>query len=132
MLGRPNESARLGEVGLEVIGRYRMDNTVLVSNYIEALVAIGEWERADSVSAAALRALAANYPYMLLMNRAEIEIGRGRFDQARAHLDAARRTLREDTRARDLRRVPRRVGAVGVPVGGRRQGRRRRTCDCAH
>ena len=28
----------------------------------------------------ALRAITANYPYMLLMNRADIEIGRGRFD----------------------------------------------------
>lgn len=38
----------------------------------------------------------ANYPYMLLINRADIETGRGRFDEARAHLDAARVTLRED------------------------------------
>jgi DNA-binding CsgD family transcriptional regulator len=33
---------------------------------------------------------------MLLMNRADIEIGLGRFDNARAHLDAARLTLRDD------------------------------------
>ena len=96
MLGRPRESARLGAVGLDVIGRYGIDSTVLMSNYIEAQVAIGEWDSADTVSAAALRAITANYPYMLLMNRADIEIGRGRFDHARAHLDAARLTLRED------------------------------------
>ncbi len=96
MLGRPRESARLGEAGLEVIDRYRIDSTVLVCNYIEALVAIGEWDMADRVSAAALRAITANYPYMLLMNRADVEIGRGRFDEARAHLDDARVTLRED------------------------------------
>ena len=29
--------------------------------------------------------MTANFPYMLLMNRADIEIGRGRFDDARAH-----------------------------------------------
>jgi DNA-binding CsgD family transcriptional regulator len=96
MLGRPRESARLAEAGLDALGRYRIDSTVLVSNYIESLVAIGEWDTAESVSQAALRAITANYPYMLLMNRADIEIGRGRFDQARAHLDAARVTLRED------------------------------------
>jgi DNA-binding CsgD family transcriptional regulator/tetratricopeptide (TPR) repeat protein len=96
MLGRPRESARIGAVGLEVISRYGIDSTVLVSNYIEALVAIGDWDSADRVSTAALRAITANYPYMLLMNRADIEIGLGRFDNARAHLDAARLTLRDD------------------------------------
>jgi DNA-binding CsgD family transcriptional regulator/tetratricopeptide (TPR) repeat protein len=96
MLGRPRESARLGEAGLEAIGGYEIDSTVLTSNYIEALVAIGEWERADRASVEALRAITANFPYMLLMNRADIEIGRGDFDAARAHLEAALTTLRED------------------------------------
>jgi hypothetical protein len=96
MLGRPRESARMGAVGLGVVGRYWIDSTVLKSNYTEALVAVGGWESADRVSTAALRAITANYPYMLLMNRADIEIGLGRFDNARAHLDAARLTLRED------------------------------------
>ena len=96
MLGRPREAARLAEAGLEVIGRYGIDSSVLVANYIEALVAIGEWDKAETVSATALRASSANYPYMLLILRADIEIGRGRFDQARAHLDGARVTLRED------------------------------------
>jgi DNA-binding CsgD family transcriptional regulator/tetratricopeptide (TPR) repeat protein len=96
MLARPRESTRVAEAGLEVIRRYGIDATVLVSNYIEALVMIGEWDMADRVSAAALRGITANYPYMLLMNRADIEIGRGRFDDARAHLDAAGATLRDD------------------------------------
>jgi DNA-binding CsgD family transcriptional regulator len=96
MLGRPAESARLGEAGLAAIDRFGVDRTVLVSNYLEALFSIGEWDDAERVSAAALRAIAGNYPYMLLINRAEIEIGRGEFEPARAHLDAAGLTLRED------------------------------------
>ena len=65
---------------------------VLVANWIEALLAIGEWDEADRASAAALRAITANYPHMPLILRADLEIGRGDFDAARAHLDAARAT----------------------------------------
>ena len=96
MLGRPEESARLGEKGLQALRRYGIDSTVLVANCIEALLAIGEWDKADRASAAALRALTANFPYMLLMLRADIEIGRGNFETARAHLETALATLRED------------------------------------
>ena len=96
MLGRPAESARLGGERTQGVRRYGLDSTVLVSNYIEALVMTGDWDEADRASAAALRAMTANFPYILLMNRADIEIGRGHFDDARAHLDAARDTLRED------------------------------------
>jgi len=96
MLARPEESARVGERGLEVVRRYGIDSTLLVANSIEALVAIGEWDEADSASAAALRAITANFPYMLLMLRADIELGRGDFEAARAHLEAALATLRED------------------------------------
>src|SRR6266511_3154903 len=96
MLGRPREAARLGATGLEVIRGYGVENAVLEANYIEALLAIGEWDTADEASAAALRAVTANYPYMLLGQRADLEIGRGQFEEARAHLDAARETLRPD------------------------------------
>ena len=96
MLGRPRKAARLAERALPVFRRYGLDDTVLVANWIEALVAIGEWDEADTASAAAIRALAANYPYMLLMIRADVETGRGQFDGARAHLAAAAATLRED------------------------------------
>ena len=96
MLGRPAESARVGETGLEVMRRYGVDSTVLVANSIEALLAIGEWDQADRASAAALRAITANFPYMLLMLRADLELGRGDFEAARAHLEAALATLRED------------------------------------
>ena len=96
MLGRPSESARVAERGLDVVRRLGIDSTVLVANSIEALLAIGEWDKADSASAAAVHAISANFPYMLLMLRADIEIGRGDFEAARSHLDAALDTLRED------------------------------------
>ena len=96
MLGRPAESARVGATGLEVVRRYGIDSTVLVANSIEALLAIGEWDQADRASAAALRAITANFPYMLLMLRADLELGRGDFEAARAHLEGALATLRED------------------------------------
>src|SRR4029453_9404861 len=71
-------------------------NTVFVANHVEALLAIGDWDEADRLSAAALRAGTASYPYMLLMLRADLELGRGDFEAARAHLEAALVTLRED------------------------------------
>jgi DNA-binding CsgD family transcriptional regulator/tetratricopeptide (TPR) repeat protein len=96
MLGRPRESARLAAAGLEIMRSYGIDSTVLVANHIEALLATGDWDEADTVSAAAFRAITASYPYMLLIIRADVEIGRGDFDAARAHLDAAPATLRKD------------------------------------
>ena len=48
MLGRPRESARLAQTALDVMRRYGIDSTGLVSNRIEALVAIGEWDEADT------------------------------------------------------------------------------------
>jgi DNA-binding CsgD family transcriptional regulator len=96
MLGRPGKSARLAETGLDVLRRYGVDNTTLVANGVEALVASGEWDKAERLSAAALRAITANYPHQPLITRAELEVGRGDFDQARAHLDAAVPTVRLD------------------------------------
>ena len=96
MLGRPRESAQVGEQGLEVVQPYGMDSTLLLANTIEPLLAIGEWDEADVLSAKALRSITANFPYMLLMLRADLELGRGDLDAARSHLDAALVTLRED------------------------------------
>ena len=96
MLGRPGQSARIGERGLEIVRRYGIDGTLLLANIIEALLAIGDWDGADSATAAALRAGTGNFPYMLFMLRADLDAGRGNFDAARAHLDAALVTLRED------------------------------------
>jgi DNA-binding CsgD family transcriptional regulator/tetratricopeptide (TPR) repeat protein len=99
MLGRPSESARLAGTALDVLRPYGRDHPTLVANQVEALVASGEWDEADRLSAAALRAITANLPHQPLITRAELEVGRGHFDEAQAHIDAARATLRLD---RDL------------------------------
>jgi DNA-binding CsgD family transcriptional regulator len=96
MLGRPAESARLGEEGLEAVRPYGVEHTVLTANWIEALLAIGEWDKADQASAKALRAITANYPHMALGQRADLELGRGHFDAARAHLEATRSTVHHE------------------------------------
>jgi DNA-binding CsgD family transcriptional regulator/tetratricopeptide (TPR) repeat protein len=94
MLGRPRESARIADSALRAIRPYGIDTTVLVANHVAALLAIGGWGEADKVSAAALRATTANHPHIPLILRADLEIGRGDFDGSRAHLEAARPTLR--------------------------------------
>jgi DNA-binding CsgD family transcriptional regulator len=76
--------------------RYGISNTLLVSNQIEALLAIGDWDEADRLSAAALRGITSSFPYTLLIFRADLKTGRGEFDAARAHLEAATATLPED------------------------------------
>jgi DNA-binding CsgD family transcriptional regulator len=86
----------VGRAGLEVVRRYGIDSVFLVCNQVESLLAIGEWDEADTLSAAALRAMASSYPYSLLIVRALVETQRGALDSARAHLEAATETLRED------------------------------------
>jgi DNA-binding CsgD family transcriptional regulator len=93
MLGRLRESVRLGQSGLEAMRRYGIEPRMLVSNQIETLVALGDWEAAERLSAAALRHNVSSFRYLLLMQSAELEIGRGDFEAARAHLDAAGATL---------------------------------------
>jgi DNA-binding CsgD family transcriptional regulator/tetratricopeptide (TPR) repeat protein len=94
-LGRPRESARLGREGLEAIRRYGIKSTLLVSNQVEALLATGDWDEAERLSAAALRGIASSLRSSLLTVRAEVEIGRGEFDAARVHLEAASADLFE-------------------------------------
>jgi DNA-binding CsgD family transcriptional regulator len=96
MLGRPRESVRLAQSGLEVMRRYGIESALLVSNQIEALLAIGDWDDAERLSAAAQRRITSSVPYWLLIIRADVEIGRGDFDAARAYLEAASATLPED------------------------------------
>jgi DNA-binding CsgD family transcriptional regulator/tetratricopeptide (TPR) repeat protein len=96
MLGRPRESAQLGQMGLQAMRRYGLYSPVLLSNVIEALHASGEWDEADRLSARALRGITSSYPYGLFGTRALVEIGRGGFDAARAHFEAAESTLRPD------------------------------------
>ncbi len=96
MLGRFRESARLGEMGLEAMRRYGISSSLLVSNQIETLLALGDWDEAERLSVAALRGNTSSHPYLLLLFRADLEIGRGEFDAARTHLDAASATMREE------------------------------------
>jgi pimeloyl-ACP methyl ester carboxylesterase/tetratricopeptide (TPR) repeat protein len=98
MLGRPRESARLAAEAVDVIRPYGLEYGVLLVNQVQALVACGEWVQADRVSEAALRANTANWPHNALIARAEVEIGRGDFESARAHLDAALASVRGDVR----------------------------------
>jgi DNA-binding NarL/FixJ family response regulator/tetratricopeptide (TPR) repeat protein len=96
MLGRPREAAELGQAGLEAMRRYGIDSPLIVSNRVEALLASGEWDEADRLSAAALRGMGSSFPYALLIVRALVETERGELDAAGAHLGAANATLRED------------------------------------
>jgi DNA-binding CsgD family transcriptional regulator len=96
VLGRPRESARLGWEGLAAMRRYGIRSSLIVSNLIEALVASGEWDEADRLSATALRAITASFPYALFIVRALVELERGEFDAAHAHFEAAELTLRPD------------------------------------
>ena len=125
-LGRPRESARLGREGLEAIRRYGITSTLLICNQVEALLAVGAWDEADRLSAAALRGITSSFRSSLLTVRAEVEIGRGDFDAARTHLEAARRRPVRIPRARPLRLLPRRPRAVGASLDGRGGGHRRR------
>ena len=96
MLGRPRESARLGQAGLEAMRRYGVYSPLLISNQIESLLTIGDLDEAERLSAAALASVSSSFPYALLIVRALVEIERGQFDAARTHLEAATTTLRED------------------------------------
>jgi DNA-binding CsgD family transcriptional regulator/tetratricopeptide (TPR) repeat protein len=96
MLGRSRESARLAQSGLQAMRRYGIESALLVSNRIEALLATGDWDEAERLSATALRRLTSSFPHWLLILRADVELGRGDFDAARAHLEAASATLRDD------------------------------------
>ena len=128
MLGRPRESARLAAEGVDGHPALRRSSTARSSPTMSK-----PWSRpasgtdADRVSAAALRANTANWPHLALIKRAELEAGRGDFDAARAHLETALATVREDKRASlCLRPRRRRARPLGRPLDGRRRGRARR------
>jgi DNA-binding CsgD family transcriptional regulator len=95
-LGRPRESTQLGRAGLELLERLGIHSTLLMSNQVEALLAIGEWDEADRLSDAAVRAGIADHLDWLLVVRAAVEAGRGEFAAARAHIEAAGGAPRED------------------------------------
>jgi DNA-binding CsgD family transcriptional regulator/tetratricopeptide (TPR) repeat protein len=93
MLGRYDESARVGRAGLDATRRYGIDRALLAANQVETLLATGDWDDADRLSAAALRDDPASWSFVV---RAGLETGRGDFAAARAHLAAAGGTRHED------------------------------------
>jgi DNA-binding CsgD family transcriptional regulator/tetratricopeptide (TPR) repeat protein len=99
MLGRPRESIRVAAAALSVVRAYGVAHGTIVYNQVEALIATGDWDEADRLGAAALRPSSANWPHFRRLNRAALSIGRGDFDDAREHLDAAYATVRGDQRA---------------------------------
>jgi DNA-binding CsgD family transcriptional regulator len=103
MLGRPRESVQVAATGIALArrhGREHGGDAVLAVNLIEALVNLGEWQEADRVSSAAIRAGGSQWPDQRLVARAALDIGRGDFDRARADLQAALATVAEDRRGR--------------------------------
>jgi len=96
MLGRPRESARLGQAGLAAMRGYGIDSPLIVVNTVEALHAIGEWDEAERLTAAALRGITSNYTGWLFLARSLVETERGEFGAARNHFEAAEATLRDD------------------------------------
>ena len=125
MLGRPRGIGAAGaRTAIDAMRPYGIDTTVLVANQIEALLEIGEWDRADRAERGRpprdhrqLRTHAADHPR-------DLETGRGDFAHARAHLDAARAPLRLD---RDLAML-RRLRAPSSPSGSGAGSTRRRPC----
>ncbi len=128
MLGRPRESARLAAEAVEVVRRYGIELAPLLSNQVEALLATGNWDDADSVSAAALRANTANWPHITLGSRAHFEIGRGDFDSgAGASGSRARKRARGRAQQAGNRTDRSRARSVGAPLERRCRGGARRS-----
>jgi tetratricopeptide (TPR) repeat protein len=101
MLGRPRESVQVAAAGIALgrrHGREHGGSMPLAVNYAEALFDLGEWDEADRVGTAAIRAGGAAWPSQRLVQQAALDIGRGDFDRARADLDAALATVHDDKR----------------------------------
>jgi DNA-binding CsgD family transcriptional regulator len=101
MLGRPRESVQVAATGIALARRYGREhgrNMPLAVNLMEALFDLGEWEEADRVGAAAIRAGGAPWPHQRLVARAVLDIGRGDYDRARVGLQAALATVHDDKR----------------------------------
>ena len=124
MLGRPGESARLGQEGLEAMRRYgitaRCSPRTRSRRCSRSATGTRPTGSAPPRSAASPRA-----SFWLLTVRAGVEIGRGELDAARAHLEAAGADLFEDRVLGLLRLLPRRPRALGAPLDGRGGGHRR-------
>jgi DNA-binding CsgD family transcriptional regulator/tetratricopeptide (TPR) repeat protein len=97
-VGRRAEAVRIAEQGLTIargLGIERGVGTVLANNLAEALLDLGDWERAEAVLAAALRSGGAFWSHGPHVLRAQLAIARGEFDTARHHLAAGAHAAHE-------------------------------------
>jgi DNA-binding NarL/FixJ family response regulator len=111
MLGRPRESVQVAATGIALARKHGTEHggdMPLVVNLMEALFDLGEWQEADRVGTAAIRAGGAQWRSWRLVQRAALDIGLGDFDRAHADLQAVLATVHHDARglaAFDLTRV---------------------------
>jgi DNA-binding CsgD family transcriptional regulator/tetratricopeptide (TPR) repeat protein len=101
MLGRPRESVQVAATGIALARKHGTEHGAdmpLVVNLMEALTDLGEWQEADRVGTAAIRAGGAQWPNQRLVQRAALDIGRGHFERAHADLQTALATVHHDKR----------------------------------
>jgi DNA-binding CsgD family transcriptional regulator/tetratricopeptide (TPR) repeat protein len=92
VIGRPQDAARVAFEGLAYtrsVGQERAAGTVLAANAAEALLAVGDWDRAAETLAAALRRGGQYWSHVLHLAAAQLASARAEVETARRHLAAA-------------------------------------------
>ncbi len=93
-VGRPDESLSAAQAALDAVRRLGVARTYggLLAGYAaKALVALGRWDEAEVVAASGIRETVADRAVLwLVVNRARLRIGRGRFAEADADIERAR------------------------------------------
>ena len=106
--GRPDEAASAATEGLGLardLGVERSFGSLLAAYAAEALLETGDWDRADELLSFALRPQTAFWEHYPLLVRAQLAVGRGDLDAARADLALGSRAAREPTSAARHARV---------------------------
>ena len=96
ILGRQRAAVDLATDGTADLRRRGVVSQVLTANHVEALFLLGDWDEADHLSASAVRARIASFPYAIPLLRADLDTGRGDFASARTHLATAGESMRPD------------------------------------
>ena len=102
------EAATAATEGLDLardLGVERSFGSLLAAYAAEALLETGEWDRADELLSFALRPQTAFWAHYPLLVRAQLAVGRGDLDAARADLALGSRAAREPTSAARHARV---------------------------
>jgi DNA-binding CsgD family transcriptional regulator/tetratricopeptide (TPR) repeat protein len=92
LIGRPRDAVSVALEGLDYarsVGQERAVGNVLAANAAEALLAVGDWDRAAETLAAALRRGGQYWSYFLHLWSAQLAAARAEVEAARQHLDAA-------------------------------------------